>query len=82
MWRSSEQKKNQDLCERARHALAVPENVSSPCVSVCVMDAQSGLCRGCWRTIAEIAAWSGSGDDSKRQVWQHILLRIQAGSQA
>ena len=25
---------------------------------VCVMDPQSGLCRGCLRTLAEIASWS------------------------
>jgi uncharacterized protein len=77
MWISSEKKKIQALRERAQHALTVPENVPSPCISVCVMDAKSGLCQGCWRTLSEIAAWSGSGDDNKRQVWQQILLRTQ-----
>lgn len=52
-------------------AAAVP----SPCVNVCRMDAASGLCSGCWRTIDEIAAWSTLDDDAKRQVWQAIELR-------
>lgn len=49
--------------------------VPSPCVNVCRMDAASGLCSGCWRTIDEIAAWSTLDDDGKRQVWQAIELR-------
>jgi predicted Fe-S protein YdhL (DUF1289 family) len=52
-------------------AAAVP----SPCVNVCRMEASSGLCVGCWRTIDEIAAWSKMDDDGKRQVWTAIELR-------
>ncbi|SHM29028.1 DUF1289 domain-containing protein [Rhizobacter sp. OV335] len=52
-------------------AAAVP----SPCVNICRMDAASGLCVGCWRTIDEIAAWSKMDDNGKRQVWQVIALR-------
>ena len=37
---------------------AVTEPVPSPCISVCRMDAASGLCEGCLRTLDEIAAWS------------------------
>lgn len=39
--------------------------VESPCNDVCRMDAASGLCLGCWRTIDEIAAWP-SLDDARR----------------
>jgi uncharacterized protein len=52
-------------------AAAVP----SPCVNVCRMDAASGLCVGCRRTIDEIAAWSKLDDDGKRRVWHAIALR-------
>ena len=31
--------------------------VPSPCVSVCVIDAPTGLCAGCYRTLDEIAGW-------------------------
>ncbi len=37
------------------------------------MDPHSGLCRGCARTLDEIAAWSALDDDAKRR----ILLRIE-----
>ena len=39
--------------------------IASPCINVCKMDEQSGLCSGCFRTIDEIALWS-STDDSRR----------------
>ncbi len=32
---------------------------SSPCVGVCTIDAPSGLCAGCGRTIDEIVGWGG-----------------------
>jgi predicted Fe-S protein YdhL (DUF1289 family) len=39
------------------------------------MDAASGLCEGCLRTIDEIAAWGTMGDDDKRAVWQRLEQR-------
>ncbi len=36
---------------------APPAPVASPCVKVCVVDGESGLCLGCLRTLAEVAAW-------------------------
>jgi predicted Fe-S protein YdhL (DUF1289 family) len=40
--------------------------VASPCVSVCVIDAPSGLCAGCYRTLGEIAAWIDLSSDERR----------------
>lgn len=40
---------------RARHMAAMP--VRSPCVNVCEIDRRTGWCRGCARTLDEIAAW-------------------------
>ncbi len=39
--------------------------IASPCINVCKMDDQSGLCSGCFRTIEEIAVWARI-DDSRR----------------
>ena len=50
-----------------------PEPVPSPCIEVCRMNEQTGLCEGCWRSLAEIVQWADADDDSKRQ----ILLRIE-----
>jgi len=36
---------------------AADERIASPCTSVCVIDAPSGLCAGCYRTLHEIAGW-------------------------
>ena len=49
--------------------------VASPCINVCRMDAASGLCEGCLRTLDEIAAWGTMDDDDKRAVWQRLEQR-------
>ena len=56
--------------------------VASPCINVCRMDAASGLCEGCLRTIDEIAAWGSMDDDAKRRVWQRLEQRRAAHPQA
>ena len=35
-----------------------PDAVASPCVRVCAIDAASGYCRGCFRTLGEISYWT------------------------
>jgi hypothetical protein len=42
-----------------------PANISTPCVKICVVDGESGLCLGCHRTLAEVAGW-GSLDEPQR----------------
>jgi uncharacterized protein len=64
---------------RAAAARALPGDLPSPCVSICRMEADSGFCHGCLRTIAEIAAWSRIGDAEKRSIWRAIELRAEAG---
>ena len=49
--------------------------VASPCISVCRMNSQSGLCEGCLRTLDEIAAWSTMDDEGKQDVWALIAQR-------
>lgn len=65
------------LIERAqRVAAGEPGAVPSPCVSVCRMDAATGLCEGCFRTLDEIAAWGRMTEEEKRDVWALIARRI------
>ena len=54
------------------------EVVPSPCISVCRVDANSGWCEGCLRTLDEIAAWSQLDNDGKRGVWRIIEQRATA----
>ena len=58
---------------RGRTDVRAP-GVASPCVSLCRMDARTGWCEGCWRTLDEIAAW-GAAEDAERLA---ILGRVQA----
>ena len=39
------------------------------------MDAASGWCEGCLRTLDEIAAWSVLEDHEKRAVWKLLPQR-------
>jgi predicted Fe-S protein YdhL (DUF1289 family) len=61
-------------------ALAVQQSpagasIDSPCISVCRIQADSGWCEGCFRSIPEITAWSRADDAEKRQVWRLIAQR-------
>jgi len=49
--------------------------VASPCVSLCVIDAPTGLCAGCYRTVAEIAAWLDLSDAQRRAVVDATRIR-------
>lgn len=48
----------------------------SPCVSVCTMDPESGLCRGCFRTLDEIAHWASLTPQGQRAIWQQVEQRM------
>lgn len=49
--------------------------VPSPCVSICELDVARSRCKGCYRTLQEIAAWGSLDDDEKRAVWMQIEAR-------
>lgn len=51
--------------------------IPSPCINLCKMDPASGLCAGCFRTLDEIAAWSGMSDHQRRTVLAAISSRRQ-----
>jgi len=60
----------------ARNAATVaPDQVASPCISVCVIDAPGGMCIGCLRTLDEIAAWSVLDAEAKRAVLAALPAR-------
>jgi len=50
----------------------------SPCVSICEMVAASGLCRGCKRTLNEIARWSTMSEAERDQVLAALPARAVA----
>ena len=52
------------------------DEVTSPCISICRMNAATDLCEGCFRTRDEIAAWGSAGDDAKLATWARIKERM------
>ena len=51
--------------------------VPSPCINVCKMDADSGLCAGCFRTLDEIAEWARVSDAARLGILAAIARRRQ-----
>jgi predicted Fe-S protein YdhL (DUF1289 family) len=49
--------------------------MESPCVKICVIDAPSGLCLGCRRSLHEIAAWGSMTDDMRARIMAELPLR-------
>ena len=42
------------------------KEIESPCVQVCVIHRDSGLCMGCYRTTSEIAGWSRLDPEARK----------------
>jgi predicted Fe-S protein YdhL (DUF1289 family) len=49
--------------------------MQSPCINVCVIDATTGLCSGCGRSLAEIAAWTAMTDGERRRIMGELASR-------
>ena len=52
-----------------QHVLPIVNAVASPCTNVCRIEARTGWCEGCLRTLDEISGWASMDDDAKRAVW-------------
>ena len=49
--------------------------IPSPCVKVCVMDAEQRYCAGCLRTLGEIALWGEMNDAERAAVVAQLPAR-------
>ena len=54
-----------------------PQDVESPCNDICIMDEYTGHCRGCLRTIDEIAGWASYSPEQKKEVLLKIKERAE-----
>jgi predicted Fe-S protein YdhL (DUF1289 family) len=52
--------------------------MATPCEKICVVDAASGLCRGCGRSLAEIEQWTRLSDAERARVMAELPPRIEA----
>ncbi len=48
---------------------------ASPCINVCVLAPDTGLCRGCARTLDEIARWGGMSPLEQRATLARVEQR-------
>jgi uncharacterized protein len=51
------------------------EAIATPCVNICVVDGESRLCLGCYRTLPEIAAWSRYTDGERTALMAELPAR-------
>jgi len=49
--------------------------VPSPCINWCDINPETGYCRGCYRTLTEIADWSELSNTDKLKVWSQLQAR-------
>jgi uncharacterized protein len=54
---------------------AKARQIPSPCVNVCQMNPYTGLCRGCSRTLDEIAGWLDFSDAEKTAILKRLAGR-------
>ena len=52
--------------------------IETPCVKICTLDARSGLCLGCGRTIDEIAGWGSKPPGERRRIMAELPARLAA----
>jgi predicted Fe-S protein YdhL (DUF1289 family) len=55
-----------------------PLMIDSPCVKICTLDARSGMCLGCGRTLDEISRWIGMSTAERTRIAGELPWRLAA----
>ena len=55
--------------------LGAGSNPASPCIGICLMDPATRTCRGCLRTIDEIAGWYDASTPEKQAILGRLAAR-------
>lgn len=50
--------------------------VSSPCIRVCTLDPETGLCEGCGRTREEITRWYRLPEEERQKIMAKLPERM------
>jgi predicted Fe-S protein YdhL (DUF1289 family) len=56
-------------------SIANQTGIESPCVQLCDIDQETGLCCGCGRSLAEIASWSALSSVARRGIMAELPAR-------
>ncbi len=51
-----------------------PEMLESPCINICELK-NDDICSGCYRSLDEIALWSGYSDQDKLRILENTEQR-------
>jgi predicted Fe-S protein YdhL (DUF1289 family) len=52
--------------------------LDTPCINVCLLDAEFGLCVACGRTLEEIAGWASITDRERRAIMVLLPARLES----
>jgi hypothetical protein len=52
--------------------------IETPCIKICTLDARSGLCLGCGRTVDEISRWTTMSAAERTRVMTELPARLAA----
>lgn len=63
------------LSRKPMNSIRTPAPVRSPCVKICELDPENGLCRGCHRTRDERDWWIAYSEPQQREVLQRCEQR-------
>ena len=51
-------------------------DIQSPCIKVCAVDDETGLCLGCGRSLKEIGGWMQYDDAGRQSVMDSLPERL------
>ena len=62
---------------RLRHqrGMEAPSPIATPCIKICLIDGESGLCMGCQRTLPEVASWGRLTDAERAEIMAALPAR-------
>jgi uncharacterized protein len=56
--------------------------LETPCINVCLLDAETELCIGCGHTIDEIARWATMSDGERSAIMAALPERMERSKRA
>jgi uncharacterized protein len=49
---------------------------STPCIRVCILDPETGLCEGCGRTLEEVERWGSMTEAERQRIMAELESRM------
>lgn len=63
------------MTETTEDPVLLNQMLNTPCVGVCILNAVTGFCQGCWRTVEEISNWRTMPRDKRLEVLKRTAER-------